>query len=445
MIESTLRSVPTAPGRMPLLGHTLALARDPLRFLESLRDVGNVVRVDLGNWPVFMLTTPELVREALVVRPSSLARGRIYDRARALFGDGLATSEGVLHRQQRRLVQPAFHRRQIAEYTGKMNRHAEELAASWRPGQRVAVDQAMRELTLRIVVDVLFATDLSRASAAQVQRLVPTIMNGIAIRMITPRRLDHWPIPPNRRFDAAATQLRGIVDDVVAQHRSPGSEPDNLLTLLTTARDADGGLPMSDTQLRDEATSLLIAGAETPATTLAWTFHELAAHPEVERRLHAEVDAVTENRPISLDMLGRMEYTRRVLTEVLRRHSVLLFTRRATEDTELGGIPIPAGTEIAYSPHALHRDPHLYSEPSRFDPDRWLTDAHSSSQSFNPFGIGHHRCVGEAFAWSEMVVVVAAIARRWQLRPAKGYVVREVAAEVPRPSALPMVVVPRNR
>jgi cytochrome P450 len=442
-----LRAVPVAPGRLPLVGHALALWRSPLRFVEALRTAGGIVRVDLGSWPVYVLTTPALVREALTTRAASLARGRIYDRARALFGDGLATSEGALHRRQRRLMQPAFQHRRIVGYADIMSRHACELAETWRPGQRVAVDHAMHELTLRIVVSALFAAELGRAAAAEVQRLMPVIMKGIAVRMVTPRRLDGWPIPVNRRFDAAGRRLRQVVEDVVAAYDADGRAGDDLLSLLRSARDAESGATMTDAQVCDEVISLLMAGTETPGNTLAWTFYELAGHPEVERRLHAEIDAVVGDGPVDFDAVAKLSYTARVLNEVLRLHPVLLFTRRVTAETELAGVRFPPGTEIAYSPYALHRDPTLYPAPARFDPDRWLPEraAHLPPRTFAPFGSGHHKCLGDAFAWTEMNIVVATIASRWRLRLADGHVVREVVAEVPRPDALPMVVEPRRR
>lgn len=445
-MDDSLRSVPAAPGRLPLLGHVVALGRNPLGFLESLRTVGSIVRIDLGNWPVYMLTTPELVRDALVTQAGSLTRGRIYDRARTLFGNGLATSDGALHLRQRRLLQPAFHQQRIAGYAETMRRHADELVASWAPGQQVAVDQVMHELTLRIVADALFSTDLGRTSVAEVQQHVPIIMKGIAARMITPRRLDGWPIPLNRRFDAASTRLRRIVEELIVARRGAGRGRNDLLSVLLAARDADSGSAMSDAQVCDEVISLLIAGTETPANTLAWTFHALAGHPDVEQRLHAEIDAVVEDRPIGIDTVAGLEYARRILNEVIRLHPPLLFTRRATAQTCIGGLRIPPGTEIAYSPYALHRDPDLYPEPTRFDPDRWLSEraAYLTPRTFNPFGAGHHKCIGDDFAWTEMSIVVATVAHRWRLRLAEGHSVREVVAEVPRPDALPMIVQPRK-
>lgn len=446
MTDTSLQSVPAAPGRIPLAGHLWALWREPLGFLRSLADVGELVRVDLGPMPVYVVTTPVLQQQMLTTHAASFARGRIYDRARSLFGNGLATSDGGYHLRQRRLVQPAFHRTRIAGYAEVMSGHTRELASSWRVGQVVAVDRAMHELTLRIAVDALFAGGLDPATSGEIHGLVPAIMAGIPVRMATPARLDRWPIvPANGRFDTAARRLRTLVDGLVAARRrdhDPGSG--DLLALLLDARDADTGEAMTDTQVCDEVISLLLAGTETPGTTLSWAFHELARHPEAEARLHAEVDATVGTGPVGLGDVARLEYTARVVQEVLRLHPTLLFTRRATSSVVLGGVHLPAGTEVAYSPYVLHRDPRTYPRPNDFDPDRWLPGGTGPShETFIPFGAGRHKCLGEAFGWTEMMIAVAGVAARWRLRVADGHVVREVPAEVPRPDALPMTVLPR--
>ncbi|WP_342234516.1 cytochrome P450 [Inquilinus sp. OTU3971] len=443
-MDRPLREVPAAPGRLPILGHGLALAHAPLRFLESLRISGEIVRIDVGAWPVYMLTSPGLVHEALVAYAPYLVRGRIYNRARPLFGNGLAVSDGELHKQQRRLVQPAFRPQRIAAYADIMSRRASELTRSWRAGQQVAFDRAMHELTLQVVVSALFSAEIDRSVSAELLRLMRVIMQGIALRAVLPRRLDSWPLPVNRRFTAAATRLRQMVDEIIMAGR--GQNRGDLLSLLLAAHEADGGaIPVS--QIRDEAISLLVAGTETPATTLAWTFHELSRRPEIERRLHAEIDTVVGDGPIGIAELEKLEYTQRVLMEVLRLYPVLMFTRRTIAEIALDGVCIPSGTEIAYSPYALNRDPDLYPDPTGFDPDRWLPerDAHLPPRTFTPFGSGHHRCIGEAFAWTEMSILVATITRRWRLRPADERPVRKVVAEVPRPDALPMVLESRRR
>ncbi|WP_285567586.1 cytochrome P450 [Actinoallomurus iriomotensis] len=376
---------------------------------------------------------------------SSPRRGRIYDRARALFGNGLATSDGAHHQRQRRLLQPAFHRDRVAGHAAIMGRHARELAESWRPGQLVSIDEAMHDLTLRTVVDALFSTELDQTVADEIRRLMPVIMNGIAVRMMTPKLMDRWPIPANRRFDSAALRLRQVVNDMIAAYRADGPSRAGLLSVLPISRDTHGDGAMTDDEACDELLSLLLAGTETPGNTLSWAMHEIARHPEVEHRLHEEIDAVLGTGPVTYADVAELEYTSRVLNETLRLHPVLMFTRRATTDTVLGGVHVPAGTEIAFSPYALYRDPGVFPQPTRFDPDRWLPDraARLPRESFNPFGIGRHKCIGDTFAWTEMAITLATVAARWYLRPAEGHVVREIPAEVTRPNALPMAATPR--
>lgn len=259
-----LTSIPCAPGRLPVLGHLPALGCNPFRFLESLRAVGDIVRVDLASWPVYVLTTPQLVYEALVTQSATLERGRVYDRARALFGNGLATSDGPVHRQRRHLIQPAFHHQRIAHYTNVIQRHTRKLMDTWQPGQQIAIDQVMHELTLRIAADALFSVDIDSTNIAEIYDHVPTIMRGIAIRMLTPRYFDRWPVPANKRFDAASARLRNIVMELIAARRQSNHQRDDLLSILLAAQDAYSGDSMSDIEVCDEVISLLIAGTKPP-------------------------------------------------------------------------------------------------------------------------------------------------------------------------------------
>ncbi|WP_030426587.1 cytochrome P450 [Allokutzneria albata] len=412
-----LRSVPVAPGRLPGIGHLGALARGPLEFLVALRGSGDIVRVDLGPKPVYFITAPRLHRQALTT--PGFSRGRIYERARTLFGNGLATSDGALHLRQRRLVQPLFHRAHVESYLEMMAAQARALVDSWEHGRVVAVDRAMSDLMLKIVVNALTSRDIGRSAAAEIHRLMPVIMKGIALRMVT---------PVHPRFDAAADRLRRLVGELITAYRASPGDGSDLLAMLVAA-------DMSDEQICDEVVSLLMAGTETPSSTLAWVFHELARHPSVEQRLHAEARSVLGGAPVTMEALGRLEYTRRVVTEALRLHPTLLFTLRTTQTVSLGGVEFPRGVELAYSPYALHRDPSLYPSPLHFDPDRSVPDA------FSPFNFGVHKCVGEHFAWAEMMITVATIAARWSLRSCGP--VREVLAIVPRPRSLPMRVVAR--
>ncbi|GAA4016558.1 cytochrome P450 [Allokutzneria multivorans] len=417
-MSSDLRAVPVAPGRLPGIGHLGALARGPLPFLVSLRESGDIVRVDLGPKPVYFITSPALHRQALT--SNGFARGQIYERARTLFGDGLATSDGALHLRQRRLVQPLFHRAHIESYFDMMVAQTRALTDSWQHGRVVAVDQAMSSLMLKIVVNALTSRDIGRAAAEEIHRLMPVIMKGIALRMVTPL---------HPRFDSASARLRHLVSSLITSYRADSGSGEDLLSMLVSAG-------MSDAEICDEVVSLLMAGTETPSSTLAWIFHELSSNPAVLSRVQAEVDSVLGGQPVTMSSVRELEYTRRVVTEALRLHPTLLFTLRPTRQVSLGGYAFPAGVEVAYSPYALHRDPELFPSPLRFDPDR------SMPELFSPFNFGVHRCVGEHFAWAEMMVAVVGVVQRWSLRGVEERV-REALAIVPRPRSLRMRVLSR--
>ncbi|MFF8610460.1 cytochrome P450 [Streptomyces sp. NPDC015346] len=445
-VSGSAVQAPVAPGRIPLLGHVPRLMREPIAFLESLRDHGEVVRLDIGTWPVLVLTSPDHVHTVLVQQAQKFGRGRVFERLRPMFGNGIVTTDGDFHRKQRRMIQPAFHRDHITEYTETMVRQAEAMSSSWTAGREVSMVNETRRYALSSVAEMIFSGDLSRPAVAEVHRSLPIVLEGMLLRVVMPKSLDRLPIPVNRRFDSAAARLRRIIDEVIARYRTTEEDRPDLLSLLLSSVDADTGAPMTPEQVRDEVIAIMFAGTETPATTLAWIFHELGRHPEVEKRLHAEVDTVVGTRPVRPEDLSRLTYTNHVFQEALRLHSPLLFTRRALVPLTLGGVSIPEGAEVAYSPYALHRDPARFRNPTVFDPDRWAEDAveRPGAHTFVPFGAGQHKCIGDQFAVAEILIAVATVASRWRLTPAPDVTVREVPAGIPQPSELPMIPVARH-
>lgn len=447
VVSVGLQSVPRAPGAVPLLGHALKLWRDPLGFLKSLRDSGDLVRVDLGTMPMYVVTSAELVHEVTVKQARSFEKGRLFDRLRPLAGNGLATANGEVHRMHRRLIQPMFHPQRISGYAEIMSGNARALADSWTPGQHIEMEQAMAEYAIETLASTMFSTDIGLPAVEAIRKNLPVVLKNMLIRAASPKFLDKLPIRANRDFDAAAATLREVIDEVVATTRRSGqSDQNDLLSVLLAAQDAETGESLSDTEVRDELSTILFAGAETTASTLSWTFHELAAHPEVEKQLVAEIDEVVGDRPVTIEDVPRLTAVRRVLDEVIRLHGVTMLMRRATAPVELGGFTFPAGTEVAFSLYALHRDPRLYTEADRFDPDRWLPErrAEIARQAYIPFGAGNRKCIGDAFVWTEATIALATILARWQLRPVPGHTPREVASAVAHPDRMPMTVVSRE-
>ncbi|MFG2693223.1 cytochrome P450 [Kitasatospora sp. NPDC048407] len=440
--------VPCAPGRLPLLGHLVPLLTRPLPFLQSLADHGPVVRIHLWHRPVHVLTDPELVHRLLVKDAAKTEKGFVFDKARGLLGNGLFTSEGAFHLRQRRLVQPAFHRDSIRRYATLAARAAAAAVSRWEPGRAAPIETRMHELARDIVVEALFATHLSRDQKNRIDRAVPVVLTGFVRRALYPSPLlEKLPVPANRRFDAAVEGLRTVVDEIVAQAAGRQQGPDGtLLSLLLATRDEETGLAMAPAQVRDEAVSLLLAGTETTATTLAWLFHELARHQDLQDELSEEVRAIAADGVVSMDDLPRLERTGHAISETLRLHTPnWILMRRAVAPLHYGGVLLPPGAEVLFSPTALHRSPKLHTDPLRFDPDRWSRPAdRAPARLFFPFGAGHHKCVGESFAWTEMLVITAAVLARLRLRPATATPVRENAtAATVRPRGPLLIAEPR--
>ncbi|MEU5694112.1 cytochrome P450 [Actinosynnema sp. NPDC020468] len=436
--------VPTAPGRLPLLGHTAAMLRQRLDFTAGLRKRGDVVRVDLGTLPVYFVTTAELAHQVLTEQTDKFDKGVLVDKLRQAFGNGLVSTNGEFYRRQRRMIQPAFHRGPMRGYADTMTELAAGLVDSWRDGQVVHVDRVMQQFAISVVGRTLFSTDFGAAVGAEIRTHTPTLIRLGVVRALTSSGLlERLPIAANRRFDEAIAHVHRVVDEVVESARE-GRE--DLLSTLVGARD-EAGEPMSRQQVRDEVVTLLTAGSETTGLMLAWLFHELGQHPHVEEAVHAEAVAVLGDRPATAEDLPRLDYTRRVITEVLRRYTLWFVTRRSNTAVTLGGVDLPAGTEVGYSPHALHHDPRYHPAPSSFDPDRWLPDRAASVPrgAYIPFASGLHHCPGHAFALTELAIVAATVAARWRLVPVPGKSVHPKVTGLVYPSQLPMTAVARHR
>jgi len=436
-----------APGRLPLIGHLLALARRPLEFIGSLREHGDLVEIRLGPQRAYMVCHPDLVRAVLLDSRLYDKGGTFYDAVRKILGNGLIVSNWTDHRTQRRLVQPAFHRDRLSSYATVMGEEAAALAAAWRPGGVVDLDEAAHTVTARVTFRSMFSTDVAADVVREVQHAMIPFGEGVFRRTVDPSGLyARLPLPSNRRFDRLVARFQEIIEDLVDERRrSTSDDHGDALSMLLEARDDDTGARLTRDELRDQVMNLLFAGAETAATTLAWTFHLLAHHPEAERRLHEEIDGVLAGRPVEFDDLPKLVYTRRVLNEAMRVYGpVWMLTRVTTADTVLAGRRIPAGATVMFSPFTLHRDPAVFAEPDRFDPDRWLPErAEIPRHATMPFGGGGRKCIGDDFAMVEMMIVLATIAARWRLRAVPGSTTRPRPLATLSPGKLRMVAEPR--
>jgi len=392
------------------------LLRSIEMIAESDPDLGAMRNV--AGRTILLAAHPELAREVLTAFPRSLKKGLGLQRTRNVLGNGLLTSEGEFHLRQRRLAQPAFHRERIARYADVMVERTESVAATWHDGQTLDIARAMHQLTLDIVGRTLFNVELE-GQAAALGRALTAVLDTFSIwLLLIGDRLYDWPLPKMRRAKRAIPVLDAAIYEIIAQHRQQGEDQGDLLSMLMSARDTEGdGSGMTDQQLRDEVMTLVLAGHETTANALAWTFWYLAQHPEVDARLAEEVRSVCPDRPPAMADLPLLPYTRAVFSESMRlRPPAYATSREVLTPIELGGHTIPVGAQIAVSPWVTHRDPRWWHEPLRFDPDRWLAPRSEPlhKHAYFPFGGGTRLCIGEQFAWTEGILLIASLARHWR-------------------------------
>ncbi|MDT3396011.1 cytochrome P450 [Streptomyces sp. B1866] len=440
-------SVPTAPSALPLLGHALPLIRTPLAFVRSLPAHGELVRIRLGPLAVMVICDLDLTRQALLDDRVFDKGGPLFDRMREVLGDGLATCPHGEHRRLRRLAQPAFHSARLPGYAQAMTARIDEVIGSWHAGQTLDVLAEMMTLTSRVTAATMFSGTLPPTEQGQILDDVTTVLNGVFWRMFLVPPLDRLPTPGNRSYEQARARLRDTFDRIIAQRRAEGTDHGDLLSALIAAHDPeDHGGGMTDAEIRDTIVTFFIAGTESTASNVAWALDLLARHPEIEQRLHTEVDAVLGGAPAVHADLPRLELTGRVITETLRLYPPnWLFTRTVTADTRLGGHLLPAGTTVAYSAYLIHHRPDLYDRPEVFDPDRWDPGRPQPPRhAYLPFSTGARKCVGDTFGMNEATLALATITARWRLTHSPGHQARPVPRTTLRPRGLRMRVTPRT-
>ena len=367
--------------------------------------------------PVVLVRHPDLIREVLVDRNDDVTKARGLRLAQTILGHGLLTSEPPRHTRQRRLVLPAFHRGRLEGYGRTMVALARAEADRWTGSPPFDAAEAMNRLALAIAGETLFGADVL-SDAGRVSGAVRDAMGAFdGAQYPLADRLTWLPTRANRASKRARATLDRLVYGMIAERRrDPAAAHADLLGMLLDARDDEGGA-MTDEEVRDEVMTLLLAGHETTAVALAWTWALLAQHPDAEARLWAEVDAL--GAPPSFDDLGRLTYTRQVFAESMRLYPpAWTVGREAARDTALGGHALPRGTTILFAPLHLHRDRRFWDDPEAFRPERFASDARAGRHKFAylPFSAGRRGCIGEQFAWAEGTLVLATIAQRWRLR-----------------------------
>jgi cytochrome P450 len=411
-----------------------ALNQSPLEMFTELARHGDIVGIRVVNFRNIFVNHPDLIEEVLVGHPRRYFKGRVLRANRHVFGEGLLTSEGDFWLRQRRLVQPAFHRACIAAYAETMVEYAQRLMESWRSGEERDVHQEMMRLTLQIVSKTLFNADVAQDAQDVGKSLELLLELGADFRRTL--FVPHWvPTPTNLRIKREIAFIENILYRIINERRASGRDAGDLLSMLLHVQDEDGSR-MTDKQLRDETITLFLAGHETTASSLSWTWWLLAQNPAAEAKLHAELDEVLGGRAPSMDDLAHLPYTANVITESMRLYPPAWgLARIAVEDHELGGYPVKKGMGVAMAQWVVHRDTRWYDTPEEFRPERWEGDFCKRIPRFAyfPFGGGPRQCIGNSFAVMEATLILATVAQRYRLRLVPDHPVVPLASITLRP------------
>jgi cytochrome P450 len=437
------------PKPRPLVGHLIAYARDPLGFQLGLAEsVGAMAPYRLAGQDLVLVTDPGAVRDVFSAGSECLVKGRALQAARRVVGDGLLTSEGDAHLRARRMLAPIFAPKAIGRYAPLMVEASAKKLRGWRAGQVRDIAEDMAELTLEIIAQILFRRDIEGETAA-IGAALDDALRLIA-RLTIPfyKRLEWLPLPSHRRFRRALRTLDALVYRLIDERRAL-REPDDLLSGLMAAEDDEGdGSALTDRQVRDEVMTLFLAGHETTANGMAWTFELLGRHPACDARLAAEVREVIGDRAPELADVERLPYTRQVILEALRlKPPVWNIARRAVQDVAIGGCPVARDTVLITSPYTSHRQAAFFADPEAFRPERWESGDPRRSHRYQyfPFGGGRRVCIGEHFSILEMTLILATVASRFRLEPAyEGEVKAQPTITIRPVGGLPMRVVARS-
>lgn len=432
---------------------------EPILLFEYLhRTYGNIAHYRFLGTPIVFINEPEYIHEILINQASSFVKERTVRRMKVLLGEGLITSDDPIHMRQRKIAAPAFHRHRIAAYADQIVTIAASMREHWQPGETIDVAAAMMNLSLEIVARTLFDTEVT-ADVRSINDEVNTIM-GLYNLIIALPKLEsylHWPLPGVSKFRRSRDRLNTIVDRIIRQRREEmadnptrGDRGDLLSMLIASRYESEvsntsdlaprpSSEGMSDEQIRDEVLTIFLAGYETVANALAWTWYCLSQNPEAQSKLHAELDAVLATDPgarsstqshraehgdiathrlPTLADYPQLRYTEQVFAEAMRLYPpAWAMGRRSTKPIVLGPYRIPAGAHFFFSQYIMHRSAEHFPDPLRFDPTRHTPEAKAARAKFAyfPFGGGGRQCIGESFAWMEGVLTIATVASRWRL------------------------------
>jgi cytochrome P450 len=402
---------------------------NPILLFQHLAEkYGDIAHYKIGWHHIVFLNHPDYIREVLVVQNDNFIKERTVRRTKMLLGAGMITAEGAQHRMQRQVAQPAFHRQRIPEYAGTMIREAARMRDRWRHGEQRDIAIDMMHLTLNVVAQTLFATDL-REEVDELASAINRIMGLYNFLVMLPAAewLVHVRPPGLAAFVRARKRIDAVVYRMIAAHRQRSSHGGSLLDLMLAASPDPGSADhgsASEQSLRDQVITIFLAGYETVANALSWTWYLLSQNPKCERRFHQEIDRELQGRLPTFDDLPRLRYAEMVLAESMRLYPpAWAMGRYARDDFQLGAFFLPAKTTVLISQFVTHRDARFFPDPLRFDPERFTPEAkaHRTKLTYFPFGAGARQCIGESFAWMESVLLLITLAQKWKLRLVPGH------------------------
>jgi cytochrome P450 len=456
--SSPINYPPGPSSRLPL-NLFFDFLQDPLTVLHNLsKEYGDISHFKFGKHHIYLINNPDYIKDVLVNYENNFIKSRGLQLAKRILGEGLLTSEGELHRRQHQLIQPVFQQDEIPRYANIMTDYALNISSQWYDHATIDIHKEFMHLTLAIVSKTFFNVSIEESEIKEIDQYVTTIIEHFnRARMPFAGIIEKVPLPSNIQFHHAKKHLDKIIYRIIDSHinsdnnghnkQQNGSYPHKDLISLLLQGQADGYMSVSENdeaanksnnkvhniistskqQLRDNVMTIFLAGHETVANALTWTFYLLSQNPKQEKSLHDEIDSALYDNdrtvPTAKD-ISKLEYTQRVFAESMRLYPpAWAIGRQAIEDCKIGGYVIPAGSSILMSQYLMHHDPRYFPEPERFDPERWNPQekAKRSRFSYFPFGGGIRSCIGETFAWIEGILVIASIARHWKMRIMPGH------------------------
>lgn len=430
LTEGSSRKYPPGPTLLSRILNGRIFRQNAADYMQNCAaEYGDLVHYMAGNRHVYQINHPDLIADYFLKDANKHHRGIVMQRAKVVLGEGLLTSEEPLHMRQRRLAQPAFHRKRIAAYGEVIGNYATAMTSRWQNGSVINLHGQMLELALVIVGKCLFDVDV-QADVKKVEAAVNAFMSFLPLALLPfSEQIQKSPLPVMRRIRAGQAELDALIYKMIRERRAAPGDRGDLLSMLLESVDTEGdqgdglGATMSDQQVHDECTTVLLAGHETTANALSFSLWLLGQHPEVQERLYQESTAVLGGRAPAAEDFPKLRYAEMIFAEAMRLYPPVWVTARTcVVPYELAGYPIKAGAILLAPPICVHHDPRFYDDPERFDPERF-TEANKARRprfAYFPFAAGSRQCIAEGLAWMEGVLVLATIAQSWKLHPPPG-------------------------